>query len=335
MNLVWEEVYKNNLWNELSNSFLVLSGNYKNVETNIAYHYSINRIEKFQKEIIFTKNFKVNKNFINKIEVDPNEFSPFTLTLVEEEFANGENWESKLHRILNTPGWTFQTLSDWLRVWMDCFKKQISYPGDQIPLDYMIEGKYLDAIPRNLILTENGFQFIDLEWNYKGSTPFKQIMFRAIFTSFFSNHTISKTAMEKVSDYKNWNLIKKVLIDSNYWFHNDDFLNFVDQEMEFQTVISNHFDLIKISQDWLDISSSFRQDYRNYHEKDRVIQSKDMTLEEKDRVIQSKDMTLEEKDRLIKNIYNSSSWKLTKPFRLIKIWNLEILKIITRRSYES
>jgi hypothetical protein len=301
----------------------------------------------------------VNKNFINKIEVDPNEYAPFTLTLSEEEYVNGQNWESKLHRILNTPGWTFQTLSDWLRVWIDCFKKQISYLGDQIPLDYMIEGKYLDAIPRNLILTENGFQFIDLEWNYKGSISFKQIMFRAIFTSFFSNHTISKTAMEKVSDYKNWNLIKKVLIDSNYWFHNDDFLNFVDQEMEFQTVISNHFDLVKINQDWLDISSSFRQDYRDYHEKDRVIQSKDMTLEEKDRVIQSKDMTLEEKDRVIQSkdmvleekqkqiqflsaenknlqftlitILGSTSWKITYPLRALKKNSTKLISIIKNK----
>jgi len=143
-------------------------------------------------------------------------------------------------------------------------------------------------------------------------------MFRAIFTSFFSNHTISKTAMEKVSDYKNWNLIKKVLIDSNYWFHNDDFLNFVDQEMEFQTVISNHFDLVKINQDWLDISSSFRQDYRNYHEKDRVIQSKDLVLEEKLNKIIHLNSELNYANNYIRSLFLSTSWRVTKPLRFLK-----------------
>ena len=124
--------------------------------------------------------------------------------------------------------------------------------------------------------------------------------------------------MEKVSDYKNWNLIKKVLIDSNYWFHNDDFLNFVDQEMEFQTVISNHFDLVKINQDWLDISSSFRQDYRNYHEKDRVIQSKDLVLEEKLNKIIHLNSELNYANNYIRSLFLSTSWRVTKPLRFLK-----------------
>jgi len=311
----------------------------------IAYHYSINRIEKFQKEIIFTKNFKVNKNFIHKIEVDPNEFSPFTLTLVEEEFANGENWESKLHRILNTPGWTFQTLSDWLRVWMDCFKKQISYLGDQIPLDYMIEGKYLDAIPRNLILTENGFQFIDLEWNYKGSISFQHILFRALSSSFFTNHNLVKSGNLKINEYKSWNLIKKILIDFNYWLTNADFIHFTDQENEFGNIISDNFKLANTYIDILDTTPQFKQDFRICYENYKVIQSKDMTLEEKDRVIQSKDMVLEEKQKQIQflsaenknlqftliTILGSTSWKITYPLRALKKNSTKLISIIKNK----
>jgi hypothetical protein len=243
LNLVWEEVYKNNLWNELSNSFLVLSGNYKNVESNIAYHYSINRIEKFQKEIIFTKNFKVNKNFINKIEVDPNEYAPFTVTLVEEDFANGENWESKLHRILSTPGWTFNTLSEWLKVWINCFKKEISFEGEEIPLEYMFDGKYLDAIPRNLIVLQNGYQFIDLEVRYIKKISFKYIVLRCLYNSFLHINKIKMTESAKLLDDSKWNLIKKTLLVNGIWLNYNDYLSFLDQESEFQYIFINNLKL--------------------------------------------------------------------------------------------
>jgi SAM-dependent methyltransferase len=292
LNLVWEEVYKNKLWGDLSNSFLVLASDKNLEEKNIAYHYSIDRIKKFQKEITFSKDLKVHKTFLNKIESTPDEYAPFTLTLKDEEFVNGENWESKLHRILNTPGWTFAQLEEWLTVWMQCIAKTISYQGDKIPLTYELEGKYLDAIPRNLIVTKDGFKFIDLEWSYVGSITFQQLLFRCVFTSFFSNRTINLSGVENFTDIKNWNIIKKVFLKIGYWLDNQFFLASVENEMDFQTIIIKNYNIVKITEDWLNSVALNRVSYKGYFEKDKVIQDKNIALDEKDKVVQNKNIAI-------------------------------------------
>jgi 2-polyprenyl-3-methyl-5-hydroxy-6-metoxy-1,4-benzoquinol methylase len=280
LNLAWSEIYKNKLWKDLSNSFLIVASKKSINEDNLAYHYSIERDLEFQKEIIFSKDLKVLKFPIEQDAYSSEEInsSPFFIKLENEFIAKGVNWESEIIRILNTPEWNIQDIADWLRKYITCLSELIGYKDTYLPYDLEIEGKYLDAIPRNLIVLKNGFQFIDLEWNFVGKIKIKQLLLRAFFTTLFEQTFVAKSGIKSPFDYNKWNVYKKSLLILGYFPKNSDFLDFIDQELEFQNGIIFNNNLQKPIDTWIDSNFSIRSNFLSIKEKDYLINERDRVI---------------------------------------------------------
>lgn len=274
MNLVWREVYKNKLWQDLSNSFLIIASKNLIKEENLCYHYSIDRNKEYQKEILFSKNSTVIKKFLNYKEDYNEKLIPFSfnLELANEQFGFGINWESEIIKIVNLPNWKLENINLWLNKWINCLKDYINFKGDKISLNHELDGKLIDAIPRNLIVLNNNYKFFDLEWSYKGKINFQFLLLRSLFSTILEQEYLAYSPVLPLVEYNRWNLIKKVLINEGYWLTDSDYLNFLDKENEFQNIISSNYKKINIANDQINSIFLTRTNFQVIQEKEKTIQ---------------------------------------------------------------
>ena len=101
--------------------------------------------------------------------------------VTEEQLVEGNIYRFSLHKIVQRDNWKVEELVPWFKVWLSQLRKfQIDEgsTGNQLS---QIPGKYLDALPRNMIVSAtNDIEFIDLEWNYPGNVYFDLVAFRGV-----------------------------------------------------------------------------------------------------------------------------------------------------------
>jgi len=114
---------------------------------------------------------------VNRTQFDESGSSIVT----EEQLVEGNIYRFSLHKIVQRDNWKVEELVPWFKVWLSQLRKfQIDEgsTGNQLS---QIPGKYLDALPRNMIVSAtNDIEFIDLEWNYPGNVYFDLVAFRGV-----------------------------------------------------------------------------------------------------------------------------------------------------------
>ena len=195
----WHAVFRNNLHEDLTNSFLILANkNDKNFkkDNSLAWHYSSSRSACHATET----SFYMHKNdiFVHKDLLYPNEKatnkSNIKLTIPEDSlFYDGQQWLGHLSEILSRPNWNLKDVVDWTRSWLNVVRRDANIPNEEVlNIDTPLPGNMLDATPYNLVKDKNGkFVFYDLEWNYENDIPLGWLFWRGVFWSLTKINYIS------------------------------------------------------------------------------------------------------------------------------------------------
>jgi SAM-dependent methyltransferase len=185
-------ISRNGLLHELSNSFCVFSQLKKQHHTQkevLFTLYNTDRKKEFCKETVFTEEKNqvlVVRNLLHPSRVPAENkairFDPCEIALP------GTLYHNELVKILNRNKWTIASLANWLSGWLDVLTAEIT--GTQarslqevLADDPMVNGKYVDALPINMIGRPGQWKFIDLEVDFGKDVELGYIIFRAIYVS--------------------------------------------------------------------------------------------------------------------------------------------------------
>jgi lipopolysaccharide biosynthesis protein/SAM-dependent methyltransferase len=183
-------VCRNGLLADLANSFLVVASAQKRAAASdvLAYHFAVDRRSKFNKEVRFELQDGAVWVHTRRLmpEAETGE-GPLSLQLASRAaFATGKHWQQELSRVLNQPGWHVGDLTAWAQVW---FSALLDFAGVQqerstLSASHTIGGHFLDAIPRNLIISPAGEpRFIDQEWRLAFPVEIGHMLYRGILVS--------------------------------------------------------------------------------------------------------------------------------------------------------
>jgi len=181
-------IAQNDLLYDLSNSFCIFSQpafNHKIDEDVLFAFYRTELKKEYCKETLFKQEkdaVKVVRNYLTETAAGNNTLISFDAV---EPAYTGTLHQYRLVEIINRDNWGIEQVGEWLAQWFDCLKKELSASygftsEDFLNRDLKISSKYIDAIPINLIMQENGFRFIDLEINLHQDVELGYIIFRAI-----------------------------------------------------------------------------------------------------------------------------------------------------------
>ena len=131
----WRPVYRNGLWGDLANSFLVVGSRKPLPRRNVlAEYYGLDRLPQYSKTIRFlweAPNVVVHREQIGAIEPDPSQ--PISIRLEDEVAQLGQVWHAELVRLLNNEGWTNEEWTHWARRWLDAALRSTRPPHGACP----------------------------------------------------------------------------------------------------------------------------------------------------------------------------------------------------------
>lgn len=106
----------------------------------------------------------------------PGSSGPLVQELVDEPYLPGRAWSTVLDEIVGVAGWTVADIAAWFRRWAD----ELTLAAGP---DEHLAGKFLDAIPRNLLIHDDHGHFVDLEWTWTDVLLRRTVVFRALLHS--------------------------------------------------------------------------------------------------------------------------------------------------------
>ena len=106
----------------------------------------------------------------------PHTSGPLAHHPADEPYVPGQAWSTKLDEIVTSSGWTVDDLVEWFGRWAD----ELTVAAGS---GAYVEGHFLDAIPRNMIVDDDQSQFVDLEWTWTEPLLRRVVVFRALLHS--------------------------------------------------------------------------------------------------------------------------------------------------------
>jgi glycosyltransferase involved in cell wall biosynthesis/2-polyprenyl-3-methyl-5-hydroxy-6-metoxy-1,4-benzoquinol methylase len=237
----WQPIYRNGIGHELSNSFLVLASK-QPLEVldspSVAFHFSVDRLPQFAKavEIVETREgeFEVHHSRVhpNAAEIS----SPvLALPLDDVPFYGGEHWQHRLSLLLSTEGWTDESFFEWYLEWLHALQEEAGLAsGAPLPaLETRIDSRFVDALPRNLIVGDDGRrQFFDLEWRLGESIELGYLLFRGVYCSLWELRSVARPADGTTLRFRS--LFEFVLGRLGISLNEADLERYSDEERNFQ-----------------------------------------------------------------------------------------------------
>jgi len=184
--LIAGELGRNKLLGELSNSFLIAASKNQLTaiynENSLGYTYNATRKKVFCKSNEFVENNGTIEVVRKKLyETGPEIQAPISHELFNESYNYGNLYLLGLIKIINSVNWKIEDLIEWADPY---YQVLLDLSNDANAFDPMLEGKYIDASPFNLIkLENNNLHLIDLEWIANSDIPASYVFFRGIFHS--------------------------------------------------------------------------------------------------------------------------------------------------------
>jgi SAM-dependent methyltransferase len=196
----WRAVLRNRLGGDLANSFLVAAAPVAAAlppALALAHHYAVERRPQFAKEVavrdvspsarrwswrrITAPRWRVESCRLAPEAAVPD--LPLRQHLTDADFAPGQLWHGRLLEVLNEPGWSAVPLADWARVWLEHLAIHAGLSCADPRWDTRLDGRLLDAVPRNLMVDGVAGTFIDLEWELDGGLDFGHLFYRGLMLS--------------------------------------------------------------------------------------------------------------------------------------------------------
>ncbi|SAL04501.1 group 1 glycosyl transferase [Caballeronia calidae] len=187
----WGPVYRNGLAHALSNSFLAIASRQPLMGGDpdaVGFHYAVDRLPQFTKELQISKTAHGPLMVTHRplfASADTRFTGVENLPVADAPFIGGTHWQHRLSLLLSEPGWTRTTFIEWYMQWLEAVKPQLGIASDGVlpALDSPVDGRLVDALPRNLILDGGRASFFDLEWKYGETIDFGYLLFRGAYCS--------------------------------------------------------------------------------------------------------------------------------------------------------
>lgn len=312
---VWRDVFDNGLALDLANSFLIVAaqderrvGASGNV---LAYHYSAERRRSFCKETKFVAQENGSINVISRPLVEKNlgekqdlsEGEPYQFVLKgSDRYVLGKSMSDSFVQIVTRSGWTVQAIGLFFSDYVRTVKKlltQDNVPCSLLDAHDLLPGRYLDAIPANLIVDEKGVvSFIDTEWQTAEPIEFGYLLFRSCLNSMLG---VSAVALpENRNELVLESFMRSVFEQVGIALSHEDCRRYAELELAFQYWVTGkeHFTV----EQFLAYSPTIRESMQN------LIDERNQAIDERNQAV-----------GLVESICRSKSWVLTRPLRVIAL----------------
>jgi 2-polyprenyl-3-methyl-5-hydroxy-6-metoxy-1,4-benzoquinol methylase len=313
----WKVIWRNKLVLDVANSFLVIASGAEtginNLHQNtLAFHYSVERRPEYMKESKITiddDELGVISRLLNT-NYKPQDMIPLQHEInARDVWINGTLWWDKLCEVVNTPGWSTDDVVVWAKVWMDMLKSEAKSPNNDWTADTLVEGKFIDATPFNLIIgSDSKGKFFDLEWRMKMPVKLGYIFFRGLIISFTKIHNVAEPAPDTPIDLVN--LILKVAHKCELWLTESDVHHYVEYDnyfREWTTGLQDKVSFREVLKSMLSIRPAIAS-----------MQTMTEKLREQEDYIQTMTEKLREQEEYTRKILSSKSWSITNPLRIFK-----------------
>jgi hypothetical protein len=198
-------IAQNDLLYDLSNSFCILSQNkpVNKIDESVLFaFYKTDLKKEYCKQTLFKQEgdgVKVLRNFLSNVQTGNGGVLSFEQ---EEPVYSGVLHQYRLVEIVNRDHWRIEQVGEWLATWFSCLKKELHKQygfsdADVLQNDLKIESRYIDAVPINLLIQDNDYRFIDLEFNLQKDIELGYIIFRAVYVSLSRLSSVAPPADEK------------------------------------------------------------------------------------------------------------------------------------------
>jgi SAM-dependent methyltransferase len=184
----WPVFLRNGLGLEMANSFLILAkqraaGSASEARDADLWIYSTERRRCFAKEKTITARPQGVAVSVRPVYADSPPPGPYQQVLVvDERYIAGQVFASSFYPVVNRPGWTFEDVADWARPWVEWLA---SLGNGEVTRDALVPAQFLDAVPRNVIVTSAGeFVPFDLEWRAPSDLPLGYMVHRGLLSVF-------------------------------------------------------------------------------------------------------------------------------------------------------
>lgn len=224
----WPLVSRNGLTADLANSHLFIVHNkssmWQSSKDILASYYSPMRSKNTSQEIIFHKHN--NHVSVSRRRIGASLDDIFT----NEPYLNGVLHSQQLHQIVQRKGWSLGEVEQWVQLWLEALEKalvtDVQIPEEWTDYKKWLPANYIDALPRNLIVHNDGFsEFIDLEWTLPHPIPLALVLYRGLVITL---STITSVAEPKDSELiQQQELLNRLMRYCGYTLYAADYALFV------------------------------------------------------------------------------------------------------------
>jgi hypothetical protein len=223
--LVWEELLRNGLGRDFSNSFLCIGSPSpipSHKQEKLAWHFSAGRKSEFCKTTTFyhTSNADILVE-VSRLDGDTSPLAAGEISYNPQKFSTyvkGKTLDREFGRLASRDVFdmnlTCEYFKKYISIIRDIERREELPNQDNKSVHYSLKvsGELIDAVPRNLIMRDEGNPiFFDREWATKVSQPVGYMIYRSLLTLF---DTLSVVGTPSVADIRTFGQLLIYILDA-------------------------------------------------------------------------------------------------------------------------
>jgi hypothetical protein len=213
----------------------------------LGYHFSSNRRPEFTKETVFCSAKSGEIEISHESLIVENQSLSASAELGGEHlrfkvdpkasYVSGRPLSQDFSALITQNAWTHESLSIYLKSYLAALVR-VGALSDSASPATMIMGRFIDCIPSNLIVRDDGMiQFIDTEWSISGSITVKRLLFRALLSLISLPSEFSLDSFGRAYTHEEFFKLCYRLLD--YDLNETELLTLFDEEMTLQKAVSD------------------------------------------------------------------------------------------------
>ncbi|MDX7952944.1 rhamnan synthesis F family protein [Lichenihabitans sp. Uapishka_5] len=227
----WRPVARNGLIADLANSFLVVASREAIPESNtVAYYLALDRPAPHGKAVHFVQSGD---------GIVAETLTASGAVVSTDAYRMGVLWHDRLADLVLHPAWTLQDLAGWTAPWWEAVEAMLRSSGaasEGLAAATILPSSFIDAIPRNLIVGDEGAHFIDQEWSIASSIEAGYLFYRAVRDAFLTLDTCAAPAADVPPTIDE--LAIRLAFGVGLWMTRHDVLRYKDFERQFQAHVN-------------------------------------------------------------------------------------------------
>lgn len=236
------EIFKNKLGVSLANSFIFAASIDAEIpldDSILAYHYSTQRKQHYAKETIFSKNsnngIDVSYRFFVKEHSEPDKNRYLQIRKEGDKYYQGTLLGQQLINVLANENWQFDDIIALMKQWLSAleafFRSEDNSLNISCQADFSLPGYFMDAIPQNIIITDDKPILFDIEWQGVERIELGHLLFRGILLILNQAKVRPLVGHELITRKE---FVQKIMASLGIVFDEDTLQRYIYKEAEFQ-----------------------------------------------------------------------------------------------------